>query len=70
MGVLQYKLKDIGYIHHTVIHEQEFVNKEGFHTYLIESLWSQLKICGLLACMTYRTELFDRYLISFATRVT
>ena len=32
-----------GYIHKTVNHSIEFVNKEGFHTNKIEGYWRQMK---------------------------
>ena len=37
------QLQDIGFQHEVVIHEQEFVNQDGFHTNSIESVWSQFK---------------------------
>ena len=55
------KLKDMGYIHHTVIYEEEFVNEEGFHTNSIESLWSQSKM-WINSMHGNRTGHFDQYL--------
>ena len=36
-------LREAGYTHSVVIHKEEFVNKEGYHTNSIESIWSQFK---------------------------
>ena len=38
------KLSEAGYKHEVVVHEQEFVNEDGFHTNSVESVWSQIKV--------------------------
>ena len=37
------RLEEQGYRHAVVIHKDEFVNKEGYHTNSVESIWSQFK---------------------------
>ena len=38
-----HQLKNIGFKHQVVTHDREVVNKDGFHTNSIESVWSQMK---------------------------
>ncbi|XP_044167485.1 uncharacterized protein LOC122951546 [Acropora millepora] len=55
-----------GYIHKTVNHSIEFVNKEGFHTNKIEGHWRQMK--AKLPTHGRKKEHYSSYLAEFKWR--
>ena len=55
-----------GYIHKTVNHSIEFVNKEGFHTKKIEGCWQQMK--AKLPTHARKKEHYSSYLAEFKWR--
>ena len=61
------KLQELGYQHSVVIHAEEFVNSEGYHTNSIESVWSQMKI-WMNSMHGLNGNHFDRYLCEFLYR--
>ena len=67
-GWSSYKtLQDEGYSHSVVVHKDEFVNSDGYHTNSIESIWAQFKT-WINSMHGVRSNLYGNYTDEFCYR--